>query len=57
MPGPPKVFGEKDRRVVASETKAAALAQYWEGVGQRATERLLGVSHKILSKRRCWAKS
>ena len=37
-----KTFGDKDRRCVAPETKAAALAQYLEGVGQRATERLLG---------------
>jgi transposase-like protein len=34
---------------VAPETKAAALAQYLEGVGQRATERLLGVSHNSIT--------
>jgi transposase-like protein len=44
-----KTFGEKDRRCVAPETKAAALAQYLEGVGQRATERLLGVSHNSIT--------
>ena len=44
-----KTFGEKDRRLVAPETKAAALAQYLEGVGQRATERLLGVSHNSIT--------
>src|SRR5665213_1536071 len=31
------------------EKKAAALAQYLEGVGQRATERLLGVSHNSIT--------
>ena len=44
-----KTFGNKDRRLVAPETKAAALAQYLEGVGQRATERLLGVSHNSIT--------
>ena len=44
-----KTFGEKDRRLVAPEKKAAALAQYLEGVGQRATERLLGVSHNSIT--------
>ena len=44
-----KTFGDKDRRCVAPETKAAALAQYLEGVGQRATERLLGVSHNSIT--------
>src|ERR1039458_1678799 len=44
-----KTFGDKDRRLVAPETKAAALAQYLEGVGQRATERLLGVSHNSIT--------
>jgi transposase-like protein len=34
---------------VAPEKKAAALAQYLEGVGQRATERLLGVSHNSIA--------
>ena len=37
------------RRLVAPATKAAALAQYLEGVGQRATERLLGVSHNSIT--------
>jgi predicted Zn finger-like uncharacterized protein len=44
-----KTFGETDRRLVAPETKEAALAQYLEGVGQRATERLLGVSHNSIT--------
>src|ERR1035437_1294998 len=44
-----KTFGEKDRRLVAPEKKAAALAQYLEGAGQRATERLLGVSHNSIT--------
>ena len=44
-----KTFGETDRRLVAPEKKAAALAQYLEGVGQRATERLLGVSHNSIT--------
>ena len=44
-----KTFGEKDRRLVAPETKAAALAQYLEGGGQRTTERLLGVSHNSIT--------
>ena len=44
-----KTFGEKDRRLVAPEKKAAALAHYLEGVGQRATERLLGVSHNSIT--------
>ena len=44
-----KTFGEQDRRLVAPEKKAAALAQYLEGVGQRATERLLGVSHNSIT--------
>ena len=34
---------------MAPETKAAALAQYLEGVGQRAAERLLGVSHNSIT--------
>ena len=44
-----KTFGEIDRRLVPPELKAAALAQYMEGVGQRATERLLGVSHNSIT--------
>ena len=38
-------FGELDRRRVDDSLKEQALRQYAEGVGQRATERLLGVSH------------
>ena len=34
---------------MAPEKKAAALAQYLEGVGQRATERLVGVSHNSIT--------
>ena len=34
---------------MAPEKKAAALAQYLEGVGQRATERLAGVSHNSIT--------
>lgn len=44
-----KTFGDQDRRWVAPEKKAAALAQYLEGVGQRATERLIGVSHNSIT--------
>jgi len=44
-----KTFGDQDRRLVPPETKAAALAQYFEGVGQRASERLLGVSHNSIT--------
>ncbi len=44
-----KTFGDQDRRLVPPATKAAALAQYFEGVGQRATERLLGVSHNSIT--------
>ena|SRR6266581_2710425 len=42
-------FGEKNLRVVPPEKKAAALAQYMEGVGQRSTERLVGVSHNSIT--------
>ena len=38
-------FGDADRRQVASELKESALRHYAEGVGLRATERLVGVSH------------
>lgn len=38
-------FGEQDRRRVAEGLKQAALEHYLEGVGLRATERLVGVSH------------
>ena len=40
-----KTFGECDRRKVSPEKRASALRHYLEGVGQRATERLVGVSH------------
>jgi transposase-like protein len=40
-----KTFGEKDKRRVDPAKKEQALAYYLEGVGLRATERLLGVSH------------
>jgi len=38
-------FGELDRRRVDDSLKEQALRHYAEGVGQRVTERLLGVSH------------
>ena len=38
-------FGELDRRKVADDLKENALRHYAEGVGLRATERLVGVSH------------
>ncbi len=41
-----KTLRQKDRRLVAAETKAAALAQDLEGVGQRAAERRLGVTQQ-----------
>ena len=44
-----RLSGTKTGRLVAPEKKAAALAQYLEGVGQRATERLLGVSHNSIT--------
>jgi transposase-like protein len=37
--------GETDRRRVPEEKRKAALQHYLEGVGQRATERLVGVNH------------
>lgn len=37
--------GETDRRRVPEEKRKAALQHYLEGIGQRATERLVGVSH------------
>ena len=40
-----RTCGESDKRRVSPETKASALQHYLEGVGQRATERLVGVSH------------
>lgn len=38
-------FGELDRRLVPEALKESALRHYAEGVGLRATERLVGVSH------------
>jgi transposase-like protein len=38
-------FGDADRRRVDEELKRQALRHYAEGIGLRATERLLGVSH------------
>jgi transposase len=38
-------FGELDRRRVEPEKRESALRHYAEGVGLRATERLVGVSH------------
>ena len=38
-------FGELDHRCVDEERKQSALQHYAEGVGLRATERLVGVSH------------
>ena len=43
-----KTCGEKDHRRVEPEKKSAALAHYLEGVGLRATERLVGVSHNAV---------
>ena len=40
--------GEKDGRGLAPAKRAAALAHYLEGVGWRATERLVGVSHNTV---------
>ena len=40
-----KTCGERDNRKVAPGKRASALRHYLEGVGQRATERLVGVSH------------
>ena len=38
-------FGQEDHRRVAPELRENALRHYAEGVGLRATERLVGVSH------------
>jgi InsA N-terminal domain len=38
-------FGAEDHRRVAPELRESALRHYAEGVGLRATERLVGVSH------------
>ena len=43
-----KTFGERDHRRVAPAKRRAALAHYLEGVGLRATERLVGVSHNAV---------
>jgi transposase-like protein len=40
-----KTCGEKDHRIVDSAKREQALAHYLEGVGLRAIERLVGVSH------------
>ncbi len=40
-----KTFGESDGRRVEPDKRESALAHYLEGVGLRATERLVGVSH------------
>ena len=43
-----RASGEKDHRRVEPEKRASALARYLEGVGLRATERLVGVSHNAV---------
>ena len=43
-----KTCGERDQRRVAPAKRASALAHYLEGVGLRATERLVGVSHNAV---------
>jgi transposase-like protein len=43
-----KTSGERDQRRVESAKRASALAHYLEGVGLRATERLVGVSHNAV---------
>ena len=43
-----KTCGELDQRRVAPAKRASALARYLEGVGLRATERLVGVSHNAV---------
>jgi insertion element IS1 protein InsB len=40
-----RTFGEVDHRAIPEEKKAEALKYYLEGLGLRAIERLLGVSH------------
>ena len=44
-----RLLGTKTGAWCHPEKKAAALAQYLEGVGQRATERLIGVSHNSIT--------
>lgn len=41
-------FGEVDHRAVDPTLKEAALRAYADGVGQRQTERLVGVSHNSI---------
>ena len=43
-----KTCGERDHRRVEPAKRASALAHYLEGVGLRATERLVGVSHNAV---------
>jgi transposase-like protein len=43
-----KTSGVTDHRRVTPEKKASALAHYLEGVGLRATERQVGVSHNAV---------
>ena len=43
-----KTCGEEDHRRVEPAKRASALAHYLEGVGLRATERLVGVSHNAV---------
>src|ERR1039457_4481527 len=43
-----KTCGEKDHRRVEPAKRASALAHYLDGVGLRATERLVGVSHNAV---------
>jgi hypothetical protein len=43
-----RTCGERDRRRVPPDQRAAALNHYLEGVGLRATERLVGVSHNAV---------
>ena len=43
-----RTCGEMDHRRVAPAKRESALAHYLEGVGLRATERLVGVSHNAV---------
>ena len=43
-----RTCGEKDHRRVEPAKREAGLAHYLEGVGLRATERLVGVSHNAV---------
>ena len=43
-----RTCGEEDHRRVEPTKRTAALAHYLEGVGLRATERLVGVSHNAV---------